>query len=94
MGKTAFHLATEWDKLDLLKKIWEWAKETITTDEVNNKLLFGTDNMEMTAWHKAIGWGNQKFYNKCADGLIAIELIALNSLNYNINCCVWRKYVH
>ena len=23
---------------------------------------------------------------------MAIELVALNFVNYNINCCVWRKY--
>jgi len=23
-----------------------------------------------------------------------IELVALNCVNYNINCCVWRKYIY
>jgi hypothetical protein len=40
-------LAAEWDILDLLKKVWEWAKETPTTEEINNKLLFGTDSLRM-----------------------------------------------
>jgi len=26
--------------------------------------------------------------------LQAIELVALNCVNYNINWCVWRKYIY
>jgi len=25
---------------------------------------------------------------------MAIELVALNCVNFNVNCCVWRKYMY
>jgi hypothetical protein len=46
MGKTAWHVAAENGQLDLLHIIWEWAKENLTTDEMNNKLLLATENRE------------------------------------------------
>jgi endo-1,4-beta-D-glucanase Y len=44
-------------KLDILQKIWEWAKEILTKEEINNKLLLATDNKGRTAWHVAASWG-------------------------------------
>ena len=34
-------------------KIWEWAEEKLTAEEINNKLLVATDNEGWTAWHNA-----------------------------------------
>jgi len=34
----------------LLQKVWEWAKEKLTTGEENNKFLLGTDNKGRTIW--------------------------------------------
>jgi ankyrin repeat protein len=39
--------------LHLLQKIWKWAKENLTKEEINNILLLATDNMGRTAWHVA-----------------------------------------
>jgi len=41
-----------------LLKIWEWAQEKLTTENINNKLLFVTDNDGMTAWHWAAHEGS------------------------------------
>ena len=30
--------------LENLKKVWEWAKEKLTIEQINNKLLLVTDN--------------------------------------------------
>ena len=38
MRKTAWHWAAEKCNLKLLHKIWEWAEEKLTTEEINNKL--------------------------------------------------------
>lgn len=38
---------------EILQKIWECAKEKLTTDELNNKLLLDKDDREYTAWHVA-----------------------------------------
>ena len=34
-------------------KIWEWAKQKLTREEINNKLLIGTYKDGRTAWHYA-----------------------------------------
>jgi hypothetical protein len=45
--------------------IWEWAEEKLTTEEISNKLLLGTDNNAMTAWH----WAAEIHYIKYGIGL-------------------------
>jgi hypothetical protein len=37
--------------------VWEWAKENLTTEEINNKFLLGTDNEGKTAWHLTVEFG-------------------------------------
>jgi ankyrin repeat protein len=58
MGKTAWHLAVGESNVQLLRKKWEWVEEKLTTEEVNNKLLLGTDITGRTAWHLAAENGN------------------------------------
>jgi len=41
------------DKIEILQKIWKWAKRNLTTGEINDKLLLGTDDMGRTSWHMA-----------------------------------------
>jgi len=48
---TAWHLAAKKGNLEVLQKVWECVKEKQTTEEINNKLLLGTDNEGRTAWH-------------------------------------------
>jgi len=52
-GRTVWHVAAACRKLEILQKIWEWAKEKLTTEEINNKLLLGTDNEGGIDWHLA-----------------------------------------
>jgi hypothetical protein len=44
-------------RLEILLKVWEWAKEKLTTEEINNKLLLATDNVGRTFFHTAAEWG-------------------------------------
>ena len=32
--------------LQILQKVWDWAKEKLTIEEINNKMLLPTDNGE------------------------------------------------
>jgi len=43
-----------------ITKSTEWAEEKLTTEDINNKLLLGTDNKGRTAWHLAAENGNFK----------------------------------
>jgi len=38
IGNTAWQLAAAFGILDILQKIWEWAREDLTTEEISNKL--------------------------------------------------------
>jgi len=56
---TAWHLAALWGKQDVLQKIWNFAKESLTEEEVKNNLILATDSDGNTAWHLAALRGNQ-----------------------------------
>jgi ankyrin repeat protein len=58
MGWTAWHLAAEKGNLEELLGIWEWAEEKLTSEEINNNFLLGTDNEGKTAFHLASVEGN------------------------------------
>jgi len=50
-GRKAWHIATYWGELDGMQKIWELAKESLTTEEIKNEMLLGTDQGGMNALH-------------------------------------------
>jgi len=51
--KSAYFVATERGNIQVLKKLWEFANEKLSTEEINNKLLLDTDKEGMTGWHRA-----------------------------------------
>ena len=40
---TAWHYAAKWGNSEILQKVWEWAKENLTTEEINDKFLLDTE---------------------------------------------------
>jgi ABC-type dipeptide/oligopeptide/nickel transport system permease subunit len=46
-------MAEKGGHLETLQKVWEWAKEHLTTQEMNNNLILGTDNHGRTVWNLA-----------------------------------------
>jgi endo-1,4-beta-D-glucanase Y len=46
-------LAAVSGNLETLKKIWEWTKEHLTIEEINNILLLSTDNYGRSVWNLA-----------------------------------------
>jgi hypothetical protein len=52
-GKSAYFMATESGNLQVLEKLWEYAKEKLTTEDINNKILLARYNEGMTVLHKA-----------------------------------------
>jgi ankyrin repeat protein len=57
---TAWHYASIGGKIQALKILWELGKETLTAEELNNKLLLSKDILGKTAWHLAAEEGNQE----------------------------------
>jgi len=52
-GRIVWDVAAEQGTLEILQKVREWAKAKLTTEEINNKLLFATDGQGSTFWHLA-----------------------------------------
>jgi hypothetical protein len=48
----------------VLQKLWEWGKETLTAEELGNKLLLAKDKWGQTAWHLAAKNGNIEILEK------------------------------
>jgi hypothetical protein len=51
-GLNRWHVAAYWDQYQRpnSKKVWNWAKEKLTREELR-KLLLAADHEELTAWH-------------------------------------------
>jgi ankyrin repeat protein len=52
--QTAWHVALRRGKVEVLDRLWEWAKKVLNRDELNNKLLLARDEREKTVLHHAI----------------------------------------
>ena len=53
-----------WGNSEILQKLWDWAKENVTPEEIKNKLLLMTDEEGKTAWHIAAKRGNSEILQK------------------------------
>jgi len=52
-GRTVWHVAAEWGKLETLQIVWEWANEELTAEKLKINLLLATDKEGSTALHLA-----------------------------------------
>jgi ankyrin repeat protein len=52
---------------DALEKLWAWAKDNLTQEELNNKLLLAKDLQGQTAWHRAAEGGHTKVLEKLCE---------------------------
>jgi ankyrin repeat protein len=70
-------MAIQEGKLEPLKKVWGWAKENPTPEEINNTLL-ATHSMGMTILHLVACWGHpnilQKTWERAKEYLTAEEI--------------------
>ena len=46
--QTTWHLAANWSIVEILDKLWEWAKMFLNRDALNNKLFLDNDEGENT----------------------------------------------
>jgi hypothetical protein len=64
-GKTAWHKATEGGHVEVLEKLWNWAKELqLKPEEIRNKVLLSKNMYGNTAWHTAAGRGQVEILEK------------------------------
>jgi len=83
--------------IELFQKLSECAKENLTTEEINNKLLLATDNEGRTVWQLAAGRDNIQLLQKlweCAKENLKREVINNNVLlatdNERLSTCTWQ----
>ena len=62
-AETVRHVAAHLGSLKVLKKLWEWIKEKLTSEEIKNKLL-ATENEGRTAWHLTAQKGKLEILQK------------------------------
>jgi len=60
-------MAAVWDKSEILEIVWELAKEKLTTEEINNKLLLATNSWGSTVWHMAATCGIPEIFENVWD---------------------------
>jgi len=51
---TAWHMAVYEGQIEVLQKLWEWAKEVLTQEDLNDMLYLAKDKYGKTAWHMAL----------------------------------------
>jgi hypothetical protein len=78
-GETALHSALYIGNVQVLKRIWELAKEQLTPKELN-KFLLTQNNRKRTAWHMAVSWGKVEILDKLWE--LAKEVLNRDELNY------------
>jgi len=60
-------MAADQGRLKLLQKVWEWANEKLTAEEINNKLLLATDNKGRNVLYMAADLGRPEILQKVSE---------------------------
>ncbi len=61
LGLTDCHVAAKYGTLDGLQKIWEWARESLTKEELKIDLLAQTTELPAGTWQQNV---SQKTYHR------------------------------
>ena len=87
--ETAWYLAAESGNIEVIKKIWEWAQEKLTTEEIKNKLLLCTNREGRTAWQLAAYRGKLNVTQKMWEW--AEEKLTTEEIKYEMLLCTDRE---
>ena len=64
-GKTAWHKAAERGDVEVLQKLWDWAKELqLKPEELRNEVWLSKDKYGQTAWRMAAESGKIQVLEK------------------------------
>ena len=80
MEQTDWHVTAEQGNLEEVYQVWQWAKEKLTTEEINNKLLFAADCREQTDWHFLSIRGNLKLLQNYGSGVEKLTTEEINKI--------------
>jgi len=63
--QTAWHMAASEGHIEILQKLWEWAKELhLNPEELRNEVWLSKDEYDQTAWHRAASEGHIEILEK------------------------------
>jgi len=78
-GESIWHKTAARDYLEVLSKLWDWAKEEqINPNEIKNILFLDEHQDRKFAWHLAVGGGNLELLNKLWGWAEEIQMKANN----------------
>jgi len=79
--QTAWHMAAQRGKLEVLDKLWDLAMKELTTEELSNTFLLAKDGTERSAWHVAANSDNVEILEylwECAKEKLNTEELKVN----------------
>jgi len=67
---TAWHMAAGTGHVEILQKVWDWAKELqLKPEELRNDVWLSKSRLDYMVWHLAAEKATLKFYRNCGIGL-------------------------
>jgi len=67
-GNAAWLLTTERDQVEILEKLWNWAKKLkLKQEDLRNEVFLTKDESNDMAWHKAAGKDQVEILEKFCD---------------------------
>ena len=74
-GNTDWNEATRRCQVEILQKLWDWAKELqLKPEEIRNELLLPKIKNRNTAWHEAAGSGQVEILEKLRNWAKELQL--------------------
>jgi hypothetical protein len=92
---TAWHLASQEGHLKVLNKLWKWANQVLTQEDLKNKVFLAKDNYGTIAWRMAAERGHLEVLDSlwvCATEILTPEEIykKLFLVRDNFGKTVWH----
>ena len=72
--KNAWRLAVQRSRRDVHQKMWDWAEENLTTQEIKNELLLVRSSEGETVWHFAAVRSKLDFWEWAKENLTREEI--------------------
>lgn len=77
-------MATQREQVEVLGKLWEWAKKFLTPQDISNNLFLENDDSERTARHVAVNNTNTELWQKVQEWVT--KNLATEGLNAELLC--------
>jgi hypothetical protein len=74
-GQTAWHIAAQNGRINILQKLWDWAGELqLKPEDLRNEVWLSKNRWGQTAWHIAARKGNLELSRKLWDWAKEVQI--------------------